>query len=427
MRKSVTFRKSTGVVATLAIFILLFTTCISREKEKSRDTANEPAAPSPMRADFSKWVGSEKCATCHAKIFSDYSHTSHYLTSRPASEKTIRGSFAKGKNVYEYNPELFIKMEKRDSGLYQVVYYKGQEKIAIPFDITVGSGTKGQSFMYWHNTGLFQTPMTYYTIPGRWANSPGFPSKVQYERPITSRCMECHTTYADVISPWPQTPEQFDRNKIIYGVGCEKCHGPAARHVDFFTSHPTEKGARYIINPKTLSRQQVMDLCALCHGGRKQKTQPSFTFTAGDTLTDFFRDDPTNTALQQPGIADVHGNQAGVLMASQCYIRSKTMTCLTCHDSHKNERNETAVFTGRCQTCHQEVHKAIPGASELSTVQLKNNCVTCHMPVSASRSIVLYTSGMESPKAALFRTHYISVYPDVTRQFLQGIKKQSGR
>ena len=56
------------------------------------------------------------------------------------------------------------------------------------------------------------------------------------------------------------------------GVDCEKCHGPAARHVEFQTQNPKETIAKFIINPAGFSRQQSLDMCALCHGGRLQKT-----------------------------------------------------------------------------------------------------------------------------------------------------------
>ena len=45
-------------------------------------------------------------------------------------------------------------MEKRDSGLFQVAYFKGEEKKAMRFDMVIGSGVMGQSFLTWRNNQL---------------------------------------------------------------------------------------------------------------------------------------------------------------------------------------------------------------------------------------------------------------------------------
>src|SRR5438477_378401 len=79
---------------------------------------------------------------------------------------------------------------------------------------------------------------------------------------ITSRCLECHTTFVKTISDQGKEPEEFSHEQIIYAVDCEKCHGTAARHVEFQSQHPKETAGKYIINPATFSRQQSLDLCA---------------------------------------------------------------------------------------------------------------------------------------------------------------------
>ena len=55
-------------------------------------------------------------------------HTGHYLTSRPAIEKYIKGSFEKENTGILIILSVLLQMEKRDSGLYQVAYSNGIEK-----------------------------------------------------------------------------------------------------------------------------------------------------------------------------------------------------------------------------------------------------------------------------------------------------------
>jgi hypothetical protein len=380
------------------------------------------AAEPVRRVSFREFAGEQMCKKCHAAEFKNHVQTSHFSTSSNATEKNIKGSFKKGKNTFIYNDDLYMVMEKRDSGLCQVVYYKGEEKIALKFGLVLGSGTKGQSFARWQGNMLFQLPLTYYTIAGRWANSPGFPNKVQFERPITSRCIECHATYADVFSTAESELEQFNHQTVITGITCEKCHGPGAKHVQFYTENPNETGGRYIVNPAELSRQQKLDLCALCHGGRLENKQPAFTYVAGDTLSKFFNTDQLTKTGRSYVSVDVHGNQFGLMSASKCFLKSD-MTCNTCHDAHANERGNAKLFSSRCQTCHSGEHKAIPQLASVPVAVVKGNCIDCHMAVEPSRSIVLFTSGMESPKAASFRSHFISVYPKETQKFVDSLKK----
>jgi hypothetical protein len=407
---------STRIILLITACVVLFATCIDDEKKKLPAEGPAIQQAAIQKPDYDLYSGSEKCASCHRDVYEKHTATSHFLTTLPATEKTIKGSFKKGKNIFSYNPDLYIEIEKRDSGLFQVVYYKGQEKIAIPFDIIIGSGIKGQSFMYWRDNRLFQMPLTYFSMAGQWANSPGFPGKVQFDRPITSRCLECHSTYADVITPFEKEPEEFNHKKMILGIGCEKCHGPGAKHIDFHLQNKQDTQAKFIVNPASLSRQQQLDLCALCHGGRKQRIQPSFTFTAGDTLNNYFQ--PGNTSF---GAVDVHGNQHALLASSKCFKMSETMTCNTCHDPHENERGKLAVFSQRCTNCHNTPHKQIPGKN-ISVISLQKNCIDCHMPSKPSNTIVLMT-GQGEQKAAKFRSHFISIYSD---NFLDSTKKSSG-
>jgi hypothetical protein len=393
---------STKIVAAITVCIVLFATCIDEDKKETSTEEGIKKQVVLKQPDYNVYAGSEKCATCHKDIYEKHKSTSHFLTTVPATEKNIKGSFKKDKNIFSYSPDLYVEMQKRDSGLFQVVYFKGEEKAAIPFDIIIGSGTKGQSFMYWRDNRLFQMPLSYFTSVEKWANSPGFPRKVQINRPITSRCLECHSTFAELITPFGQEPEEFDHKKIIYGIGCEKCHGPGKEHIDFHMQNKKETSGRFIVNTGALSRKQQLDLCALCHGGRKQKTQPSFTYLPGDSLESYFDESGSNF-----GLVDVHGNQHALLAASKCFQKSD-MTCTTCHDPHKNERGKLALFSERCMNCHKTPHKDIPGRS-MSVAAIKKNCIDCHMPAERSNSIVFMTRQGEQT-AARFRSHIIAIH-----------------
>jgi len=383
----------------------------------NRDTA-EPGVI--KNSNGQKFAGSVTCAGCHKNIYDSHLKTAHHLTSQIASKEYIKGSFETGKNTYTYDMGSTVAMEKRNNGFYQVEYNNGTEKKAHRFDIVIGSGTMGQSYLTWAHNQLFQLPITYFSAADEWSNSPGYPNKIIFNRPITSRCLECHSTFAKTISAPDADPEKFDPAQMIYGVDCEKCHGPSADHVAFQTNHPTIITAKYIINPAKLSRQQNLDLCASCHGGRLKKNRPSFEFMAGDSLSHFF---DLDTTAPNPDNIDVHGNQYGLLRASKCFKMSETLTCNTCHNSHENEKGKTALFSTRCMTCHSEEHGNFCKLSASIGQAIKSNCIDCHMPLKPSKAIAVFLPGGTAPTAALIRSHFINIYPDETKKVMAFIKK----
>ena len=416
MRNIFNHKRAAFIILLSAIGVFISIRCMNNDSDQKSQNNNTLA----HKDDFKLFAGSATCANCHKDIYEKHLKTAHFLTSTPAFEKYIKGSFEPGKNAYAFNEFVKVVMEKRDSGLFQVEYVRGVEKRAKRFDMSIGSGTMGQSFLYWMHDQLFQMPITYFTAANTWSNSPGFPNNVYFNRPITSRCLECHTTYAKTISLEGKELEKFDRQQMILGVDCEKCHGPALEHVNFQSEHPAEKTAKYIINPAKLTRVQSLELCALCHGGRMQKTKPSFEFTAGDKLSDFFIVD---TMPPDPQNIDVHANQYGLLRASKCFRMTTTLTCNTCHNTHENERGKISVFSQRCMTCHNQEHGTFCKIDSLPVATIKKNCIDCHMPLRSSRNIAVMLPGASTVTAALIRSHYISVYPDETKKVLEYMKK----
>ena len=416
MRIKIKYRRSPLVLAAIVCTVFSLARCVNnKEKDKTTEVKvdNEPIT-------FESYTTSEKCMSCHKEIYEAHLKTAHHLTGQAASEGSIRGSFKKGKNTYSYTPSILLSMQKRDSGLFQVAYFKGEEKKAMRFDMVIGSGVMGQSFLTWRNNGLYQLPITYFTAADQWSNSPGFPNdKVLIDRPATSRCLECHVSYAEGISGPSLEPTEFDHNKIIYGVDCQKCHGPAAKHLEYQTQHSQDTTAKYIVNPAKLSRQQQLDICTLCHGGNIQKTKPSFEFTAGKDLSDYFSIDSHNEVVLNSSEIDVHGNQVGLLKASECFKMSPAMTCSTCHNTHENERGKTELFSQRCMTCHNgSDQKFKKTATHTQITAIEKNCIDCHMPSQPSKSIAVFLQGEEIPKTSFLRSHFIGIYMDEVKKFI---------
>jgi hypothetical protein len=201
---------------------------------------------------------------------------------------------------------------------------------------------------------------------------------------------------------------------MIYGIDCERCHGPGAQHAAWQEQHPEDRLGRYIARYTTLSRQQRLDACAVCHSGLHSMQRSVFRFLPGDSLSNFYS--PEMRITGPASEMDVHGNQYQLLTASQCFLKSKTLDCATCHNPHAQERENLALFSQRCMTCHTqpERHTAIG----LDAKSLSANCIDCHMPARPSRAITMQTQGQRDPVADLVRSHLIKVYPDETKKFM---------
>ena len=414
MAKILKFKRSSLLILLIISSFFFLVQCINNGADKKEAIAGKNDA-------YQQYAGSVTCAKCHQNIYDSFIKTGHATTSQIADAGNIMGSFEKGKNEFHYRPALFVSMQKTDSGFYEVENSNGSDTLNGPMNIIIGSGTRGQTYLSWKGNRLSQLPVSYLSSVHGWVNSPGDSNHIIFSRPVNARCLECHTTYADVISsPLSEQQEQFDQKQIVYAIGCEKCHGPGAKHVEWQTQNPKATVAKYIINPGNFSRKLSIDLCRLCHGGKMGNIQPAFTFKPGDKLQDYFIIDE----MGHTSNLDVHGNQYSLLAESKCFRTSTTMTCVTCHNAHDNERGNVALFSQRCMTCHNKEHGTFCKIDTKMISSISANCIDCHMPQMASKKIVSQLSDGKGFSAELLRTHLIAIYPEATKKFLLANKSK---
>jgi hypothetical protein len=315
------------------------------------------------------------------------------------------GSFAEGRNILNTgNPALSFRMDSKPDGFYQSsvwqippVTSERTERI----DVVIGSGRKGQTYLYWKARRLFQLPVSYWVDLDSWANSPGYRDGVaDFDRPVIPRCLECHATYAESV-PGPPPPNQYKPATLVEGISCERCHGPGRTHAEAMKANKSA-AASLIVNPAKLARDRQIDVCAQCHAGHGKSFAPPFAYTPGQPLDKFLQRD-----IPAPGaIVDVHGNQIALLQMSRCYQSSAQMSCSTCHNVHTTQR-DAAAFSSRCLTCHK-----IESCGQYAKMgaQIADRCIDCHMPNQQSNVIVSIFNGRQTKPSV--RTHWIKVYPE---------------
>jgi hypothetical protein len=359
------------------------------------------------KAAEAAYVGDETCSACHQDKAASYHRTAHAHTSSLASGESIHGNFNAGSNILRtVNPNLYFQMEAKGGVFTQTAVMRTSETKVMTrteqIDIVVGSGRKGQTYLYWDDK-ILQLPVSYWTGLGDWVNSPGYrDGTANFDRPIGPRCFECHGSRFESRAP----PEnRFERASLVLGISCEKCHGPGGEHVARFRSAtpPRSPAEMAIVNPARLPRDRQMDVCALCHGGSGESIRPALSFMPGDTLDQFLilPSTPPNTR------ADVHAIQIQLLQKSRCFQSSASMSCNTCHDVHQPQRDADA-FVSRCLTCHQVAScRQFPKLGHA----IDGKCVDCHMPLQQTEKIISSLNGRKVQP--MVRNHQIAIYPDV--------------
>ncbi|TDO84218.1 putative CXXCH cytochrome family protein [Flavobacterium chryseum] len=398
--------KKIRILFVIAVLTTFFTSC-KNESDNYID---------PRGTDY---AGSESCIQCHQAQSESAFHTSHFKATAPATKENILGHFKDGKNIFVYDKDTKLVMEERNDTMYQVLYKNNKEVKAYPFEVLFGT-KHAQTSAYWKNHYSYELPISYYKSINSWATSPGYSATTtNFERKVEKECYGCHssniasryiTTSSDSITFMTMEVEDFVNKKtLIYGIDCERCHGPAKKHVQTHLKFPDLKIAQNIVAFKNLKRQQKIDACALCHSGNdKYKMKSRFEFKPGDNLSDYFRAVPgSNDSIHY----DVHGNQLGLLSQSKCFKKSETMDCMTCHNPHENASQNLKTYSKICMSCHQGVTHNEATLKTISKAMLANNCVECHMPKQDSKAIRFQQSNKAAMSSYSLRTHKIAIYP----------------
>jgi Cytochrome c554 and c-prime len=392
----------------VVIFGLLVTLSIpGRSNAQSPQAGVSPATGpiAPLKADEisaarARYIGDAACGACHREKGDTFHQTAHFLTSRLPDKQSILGKFTPDANAAKTsNPDLFFRMDEAEDGFFQTAVQGIAPYVTERterFGLVIGSGGKGQTYLFWKGNQLFQLPVSYWNVLG-WVNSPGYRDGVaNFDRPIIPRCLECHAAYFESAPP---PPNRYGKTGFVLGITCEKCHGPGQEHAQRESSkHPAFSDSG-ILNPARFSRARQLDLCAWCHAGQGAALAPAFSYVPGEPLDKYLELPPPDPNAQ----VDVHGSQVELLEKSRCFQRS-AMTCLTCHDVHTSQ-HDPLVFSEHCLSCHQPETAMFPKVGH----QAASNCIGCHMPKQETNLIVFDWNGKKTRPQV--QNHWIKIYP----------------
>jgi hypothetical protein len=356
-------RRNLAFRACLLVFLCAQASIAVFGQLSTQDHLAEPGFwPTQHGVSRSDYLGSQACAACHAARTASQKNTPMARNATLAGDSEILHAhpdmkFAVGPYHYEIK-----------TGAERSVYTVGAGPRSLTANLlwAFGTGRAGQSYLFKKSDGNFyEARVTYFDTlksihftPARALTSPKNVEEAMY-RPVSAaeiaRCFGCHTTASTI-------GERFEEKKLIPGVTCEACHGAGASHVASAQSAVlagiADETPGGIFNPAHLNPVDSVDFCGACHGAWWDVKLSGVT--------------GVSTARSQPYR----------LEESKCWGKGDArLTCIACHDPHKQLQTEPATYDEVCFGCHVATAGQKTTADHPGKPCPRNtkNCVSCHM------------------------------------------------
>jgi hypothetical protein len=356
-----------------------------------RISDSEANATTPVHQPLSRplpppegYVGSAACQECHAQIAQQYEAHPMARSLAPVMEveSSVGGTTARfvrgGKQYYVEHAEEGISHHEAFIDSQGTLYDQGVE-----VQYAVGSGRRGRSYFIDRGGLLFMSPISWYAAHDRWDLSPSYQERghMRFARPVTGRCLACH---AGRVNPERGQNDRFQHPPVVeFSIGCERCHGPGRRHVEWHLADAAA-GTDPIVNPAWLDPFRRDAVCNQCHLQGVHEVprygRTDFDFRPGMNLGEVWTIFVQGTGVQTGGTTAV--SQVQQMQASRCYTESRgKLGCISCHDPHEvpSDEGRTAYFDARCLVCHAQRGCSLPDAQRAAP-PAAGSCIHCHMP-----------------------------------------------
>ena len=300
----------------------------------------------------SHFLGPDTCALCHKEIAAAQSRTAMANTWQGATASWLPPSFHA-----EVADDLAYAFKRVGPTLNYSVDLAPGRTFSLPISIFVGGRRHGLGFLVpvrevegipLARPALVQARYAWSPEKNKLLLAPGCPATkpasiesalgLVLSPAFELRCLSCHGQ--------PGSSGSGDKG----GVHCEACHGPGSSHLLAIAKGTPRQG---ILNPKHLSLEDSMAVCARCHVGLTKFSDPS----------------PRDLLV---------ANQVRAIQSSECFVQSrKGFSCTTCHDPHGEPSPDTKHTVAACLNCHSS---KVISHTAICPVNQETGCPGCHMP-----------------------------------------------
>ncbi len=340
----------------------------------------------PRQAE--RYADPKTCAACHPKIAQTYRQTGMGRSFRKATAADAVGAAF----THEASGRSY-RLEGRDGRLYlqRRELRKGSESVEKEVHYVLGSGNHARSFLHKSpQNRLMEMPVNAYAERGgALAMSPGYdrPDHFDMRRAIGYQCMFCHNGYPKVSDGAVTADPVFD-GAIPEGIDCQRCHGPGQAHVDAAGKAGAKAEAirAAILNPKALTVERQIEVCAQCHLETTSFPLPNALVRMERGVFSYDPREPLADYILHFDHASGAGHQDKFEIASSVYRLRQAkcfresggkLTCTTCHNPHEVKKD----FDAACAQCHG-------GIQAKAGHPAKKECASCHMPKRRTEDVI---------------------------------------
>ncbi|MCH2171705.1 C cytochrome precursor [Myxococcota bacterium] len=386
----------------------------------------------PIEVTGERYASSRTCEACHPQEYSTWHSSYHRTMTQVVKPETVVGEFD---GVKLKVGQRHLRLERRGDEFWFRTQFRKRDEPATESGwserrVVLSTGSHHMQ-VYWAETENARTlemlPFSYLVDEQRWVRRrsnfllPPERSESSNRGEWNRNCVGCHTTGGQ---PRMTNSGQFDTKVAEFGIACEACHGPAARHVSLnrnperrYALHLSDEGDPSIMLPSRMSGARASQVCGQCHSVNLITSpeeavryyREGSPYVPGDDLFESVHvvrgdDHPSveDLGYVEPGFLDlrfwpdgmvrVSGREYNGLLDSPCAV-SPDFSCLTCHDMHpdNNDPRELAEWANdqlrvgfggnaACVGCHAEIAADIPAHSLHPVDSTGSQCMNCHMP-----------------------------------------------
>lgn len=362
------------------------------------DTAR-PAPPSPPVPPVAQFADESTCAGCHQTQAKDWQGSHHQQAMKPASAGNVLGDFAditfKGETettrFFRKGDEYWVNTPGTDGkpADFKVAYTFGVEPLqqyllAYPDETDKPGGRLQALGVAWDS----RKNRWFQLMPGQRIDHT---DELHWTRPAQNAnfmCIECHTT--GFKRHYDAATDSFASHWNSLGVGCQACHGPAAKHLEWAAKPDRSADKGFDVPLKNASQATVVETCARCHA-RRAPLADGFE-TKHRFMDDYLPSTLTRELYEIDGKIKDEVFEWGSFTQSKMF--AKGVQCTDCHNPHSGELK--APGNGVCLQCHNTAGKPIRPQIDGKGLHAKNydspehhhhepgspgaQCTSCHMP-----------------------------------------------
>ncbi|MFZ2951015.1 MAG: multiheme c-type cytochrome [Desulfuromonadaceae bacterium] len=341
------------------------------------------ASPLAATSQPQKFVGSEKCKSCHAEEYKSWKGTFHAKMVQPKKSGILKDAVGKwqtdGTNPGPTKGNVTGTSHKLDDVQY-----------------VVGSKWKQRYLVKNDQTGNLQfMDKQFNRLSGKWEN---YGQKNDWN----TQCATCHTTGYRITAYDDKANKTLKSEYAELNVGCEACHGPGSRHI----SAKKADRKKTIINPAGMDVQAQSKVCGYCHvrvetekwhtaqgNPREDMPAPNLgeSYIAGQDWTKWEGVIIPGVQPDQPFTKEYTGDFKGMFKVDEhskangiyeegkhhqqyqgfiqsAHFKKGAMSCITCHSPHAGKGKLRKVPRDACKACHPNgeytVEKHMPNTGQ---------------------------------------------------------------